>query len=98
MALGNGYNPSILDTHEGVCYLTHKQGETVRHEIFYGTGNREWSKKLGCWCYLSPETHEKLHAHEGDYDEYLKHLCYNIFCELFDRETFYKIFRRYYDD
>ena len=94
----NGYNASLLDTHEGTCYLTHRQGETVRHEIFFGVGNRKLSKEYGCWCYLHPETHADLHAGKGDYDDYLKHLCYRKFCEKYGRQYFYELFRRYYDD
>ncbi len=94
----NGYNPSILDTEEGLCYLSHAVGETVRHEIFFGPGNRKLSKEYGCWCYLLPEIHDALHAEIGDYDDFLKHLCYRKFCERYGREKFYSLFRRYYDD
>lgn len=66
----NGYNKSLFNTHEGVCYYCHKGGSTIRHEVFHGTANREISKKVGTWLYLCPRCHAMVHAgvHTGGPD------------------------------
>lgn len=58
----NGYNPSILDTTEGICYLCHTEGQTVRHEIYMGTGERTLSKRYGLWVNLCTGCHGEVHA------------------------------------
>ena len=58
----NGYNKSILDTEDGTCYLCQQTGQTVRHEIYMGTGERRLSKKYGLWINLCPACHMEVHA------------------------------------
>lgn len=58
----NGYNPSLLDTEEDVCYLCHIGRQTVRHEIYMGTGERALSKRYGLWVNLCTECHAEVHA------------------------------------
>lgn len=58
----NGYNPSLLDTEQGICYLCQQTGQTVRHEIYMGTGERRLSKKYGLWINLCPACHREVHA------------------------------------
>ena len=60
----NGYNPSILNTHEGRCYLCGRYGETARHELYYGN-YRKTSKLYGLWVNLGPACHNTIHMH-GD--------------------------------
>lgn len=93
----NGYIESIMDTESGICFLSGKRCDTVRHEIFFGTGNRALSKKNGCWVNLSPEMHRQVHA-DRETDLMLKKECYKRFCATRSREEFYRLFRRYYDD
>ena len=57
----NGYNPSILDTEQGICYICGAHTETARHEIFFGTANRKLSKKYGTWVNLCPWCHHLAH-------------------------------------
>ena len=59
----NGYNPSLLDTEQGTCYLCHTNGQTVRHEIYMGTGERSLSKRFGLWVNLCPRCHMQIHDH-----------------------------------
>ena len=59
----NGYNPSILATTQGVCYLCHKYRETARHEIYGGSGTRALSKRYGLWVNICPECHAEVHAY-----------------------------------
>ena len=67
----NGYAKSLWDTHEDECLLCHKRGPAARHEIFFGTADRPTSKATGCWCYLCPRCHDRIHS-DYDYDMALK--------------------------
>lgn len=67
----NGYSQSIYQTESGTCCVCRSQGDTVRHEIFYGTADRKTSKAVGCWLYLCPSCHAKAHKC-GDFDYGLK--------------------------
>ena len=58
----NGYNPSIMATTAGECYLCGYEGETVRHEVFYGTGTRALSKRYGLWVNICVRCHAEVHA------------------------------------
>lgn len=58
----NGYNPSIMDTEPGVCFICTATGDTARHEVFYGISNRRNSKINGLWVYLCPRCHRWVHA------------------------------------
>ena len=91
----NGYNKSLFDTEDGECYICGFVGDTARHEVIYGTGNRAQSKKYGLWVALCPRCHQRVHANQKEY-EWLKEKAYNLFCEEHSREFFYKIYRRYY--
>lgn len=95
----NGYNDSIMDTVRGVCFACHWEGDTARHEIFYGTANRRNSKKYGTWVYLCPVCHDQVHLKPdgGEMDRYLKHEGYKEFCKIHPRYLFYKTFGRAYD-
>lgn len=64
----NGYNPSLFDTEDGICYLTKRRVNTARHEIF-NASNRQQSKKDGLWVCLAPDIHELVHKnHLGVWD------------------------------
>ena len=67
----NGYNKSLLDTEQGVCYLCQAEGQTVRHEIFQGTGERSLSKYFGLWVNLCTACHDEVH-HEPQGDKAIK--------------------------
>ena len=58
----NGYNPSIMATTAGECYLCGYEGETVRHEVFGGNGPRALSKRYGLWVNLCVRCHAEVHA------------------------------------
>ena len=55
----NGYAPSILHD-EDACYIC-LSPETVRHEVFEGSGRRAKSKRLGLWLPLCPGHHMEMH-------------------------------------
>lgn len=96
----NGYAPSILDTKQGICFTCGNYGDTVRHEIYYGVGNRAVSKANGCWVNLCPECHRIVHekADNGRLDASLKRSCYRVYCIDHDKAEFYSLFRRFYDE
>lgn len=65
----NGYAPSLLqcEYNQNECFMCGAICEVARHEVFYGTANRENSKRLGCWVMLCPGCHRELHEkHKGD--------------------------------
>ena len=57
----NGYNKSLFDTRDGVCWYCHKATDTARHEIFEGVRNRKLSKLTGLWVCLCPMHHYWAH-------------------------------------
>lgn len=57
----NGYNESLFDTTEGVCYLCKERKETVRHEVYEGNGRRALSKRYGLWVNICPGCHSEVH-------------------------------------
>lgn len=84
----SGYNPSILSTEPGRDYITNYEGETCRHEVYYGP-NRQMSKREGFWVNLLPEVHTKLHLKpDCNYDRYLKKICQREYEKKHSREEF----------
>lgn len=67
----NGYNESIFDTEDGVCYITGRRTETARHEIF-NKYSRDISKREGFWIAVCPEAHERIHRNDGGIWDELK--------------------------
>lgn len=67
----NGYAESIWDTEDGRCLLCKKHCDTARHEVFFGTADRKTSKAAGCWLYVCPDCHNRIHS-DADYDMALK--------------------------
>ena len=95
----NGYTPSILGCDDTECYICGWKGDVIRHEVFYGTANRQNSKRFGCWCNLCVPCHQAIHTNpECKYaDEALKKTTYEIFCKRYGKERFRDIFGRFYD-
>ena len=94
----NGYAPSIMDTEPGIDYLTKSPClDTVRHEIYFGVGNRKISKANGFWVNLSPISHKIVHS-DSHYDNRLKIECYQTFLKTHSRDDFKKLIGRYYDE
>lgn len=83
----NKYNPSILATEQGTCYVCKTETATCRHEIFYGKGNRAISKKLGFWVNICPECHRKIHG-DREMDLMLKKLAEMKYLETHDITEF----------
>ena len=89
----NGYEPSILPTRNGKCYVCYLETDTARHEVFYGTANRKNSKKYGAWVDVCPSCHARIHAHPNSgFDLHLKRNAQWLFERTHSREEFMKIF------
>lgn len=83
----NKYNPSILATENGTCFICKTETATCRHEIFFGKGNRVISKKLGFWVNICPECHRKIHG-DREMDLMLKKLAEMKYLETHDMSEF----------
>ena len=59
----NGYNESLFDCEDGVCFLCGAIGDTARHELFRGK-NRANSKRTGLWITVCPTCHRMAHTNE----------------------------------
>lgn len=92
----NGYNPSLLNTEQGTCYLCKREGiDTARHEIMFGTGNRQLAKKYGVWCNLCPSCHDLVHK-EKRYNLMLKEVAQIKFEKKYSRPQWMDTFGRSY--
>ena len=90
----NGYNKSLLDTEENICFLCKRHGDTARHEIF-GASNRAFSKKLGLWINLCPSCHKSVHSNPLDHNP-LKQKGQRAFEKEYGHERFMAVFGRNY--
>lgn len=95
MADSNGYNPSILATRDGECYICNSLTETARHEIYFGTANRKNSKKHGLWVNLCPYCHYLVHRNRVT-DLWLKEIGQRKYELTHTRDDFVKLFGRNY--
>lgn len=93
----NGYSDSIMTTEQGVCYVCRIQGETARHELFYGTANRKKSKEWGTWINVCPRCHALIHARPQDF-VYLKVAGQRQFVYNFGQKLFMETFGKNYLD
>lgn len=66
-----------------------------RHHIYAGS-NRNNSEKWGCWVWLRHDIHMLLHDSDKSIDRRLREDCQRAFEELYDRETFMRIFGKSY--
>lgn len=89
----NKYNPSLFDTEDGECWKCGYRGSTARHEVFYGRGTRDKSKKYGLWLCLCPRCHAWVHDDPGaGLDEELKKAARDLFEKHYPEKDFIKIF------
>lgn len=97
----NGYNESLLNTEDGKCFLCGKVCETARHEVFFGTANRQNSKKYGMWVDICPMCHQysstSVHQNRAT-DLHLKKTAQREFERVYSRECFIRVFGRNYED
>lgn len=92
----NGYNPSVMPTEDGKCMLCKLETQTVRHEVFPGTGPRDLCKRYGLWVNLCPRCHAKVHADpDGDDNRSLRKIAKLMFVRHIGCEDeFIRIFER----
>lgn len=90
----NGYNDSLFDTEDGVCWFCGRIDDTNRHELFRGR-NRQNSKRTGLWIAVCPSCHRLLHKHE--YEEEMHRIGQVMFMhKAGTEEDFVRIFDKNY--
>ena len=91
---------SILDTHPGECFWCCRETETELHHIYFGTGRRTVSDRMGFVCYLCPECHrgtDGVHGKNGNaLNKTLKKICQMKYEETHSREEFIETIGRSY--
>ena len=90
----NGYGETIMGAEPDHCYLC---GSTTyaRHEVVYGTANRQKSKALGLWVTLCPKHHDQSHSDKEMRLEWCKMA--QVLCDRkYGAGTFFKVFGRNY--
>lgn len=92
----NGYNKSLFDTRQGICWYCHRYEDTARHEVFFGGRNRDISKVVGTWLYLCPRCHAWVHAgvhisKDKTLDQYIKDKAEELFRNTYSAD-FTKLF------
>ena len=89
----NGYNPSLFDTEQDVCYNCTMECQTVRHEVWHGA-NRQLSKYYGLWINVCPTCHKLIHREDNGEFFYLKEEAQRLFEKNYPDKDFLKIFGR----
>ena len=89
--------PESILSNEKRCYVCGTTSNIHRHHIFFGTANRKWSEKYGCWVYLCARHHNmsKAGVHSDKrLDLRLKAECQDAFEKDHSRVEFMSIFGR----
>lgn len=93
----NGYNDSVLETESGVCFFCGLHCDTARHEIYYGTANRQKAKLYGYWVNICPKHHREAHKEPNTgVDLWLKQTGQIEWEKTRTRESFIKVWGRSY--
>lgn len=83
---------------EKKCYITGSINNLHQHHIYMGA-NRKNADKWGCWVWLRADWHNMsnygVHFNR-ELDLKLKRECQKKFEELYDHETFMKVFHKNY--
>jgi hypothetical protein len=77
------------------CYITGRTDHLDKHHV-YGAANRKLSDIYGCWVWLTHEVHMNAHQRQPEILLQIKRECQERFEELYDHETFMKVFGRNY--
>ena len=85
---------SIVQTNLDECFRCLKV-PVEKHEIFYGTAERQKSKDWGMVVALCPECHRKVHRFK-EIDRGLKRIGQTIFEKEYGHEKFMDVFHRNY--
>lgn len=88
----NGYAKSLFETRVGECFLCGYHGDTVRHEVFYGTADRKTSKAVGLWLDLCPRCHEVAHRDP----KYFHELGQRLFEHIYSHDEFMELYGKSY--
>jgi hypothetical protein len=77
------------------CYITGRTDHLDKHHV-YGAANRKLSDIYGCWVWLTHEVHMNAHQRQPEILLQIKRECQERFEELYDHETFMKVFGKNY--
>lgn len=88
----NGYSESLLPS-DG-CIIC-GDCDCARHEIFYGTADRQTSKATGMWIDICPKHHLAAH-HDADLIEQFHKMAQERFEEVHSHEEFMTLFGKNY--
>ena len=91
----NGYAPSIMQDEEE-CFFSGTTIDVTRHEVFFGNGKRQLSKKYGCWIWVCNHYHNQLHVVDSKLCEELKKKAQIEFESLYGHDKFMRIFGKNY--
>lgn len=80
---------------EKECYVTGTTKDLDLHHCFHGS-RRKAADKWGCWVWLNHDVHMDLHSRNTALDKRIKAECQQRFEELYDHETFMKVFGKSY--
>ena len=80
---------------EQKCFITGSQTRLDLHHVFAGA-NRKNSDKWGCWVWLRHDIHMELHDRDKTLDKMIRRACQERFEELYNHETFMKVFGKNY--
>jgi len=76
------------------CFYTGRTDDLAKHHIMRGS-RRKRADKLGCWIWVTPEWHRKIHENRI-LEEQLKQLCQMKFEELYGHDTWMWVFEKNY--
>lgn len=89
---------SIVDN-DRLCLVCKTPYNLYKHNVFYGDGIEEISKKYGCWCYLCARHHNMSSAgvhFNTELDRRIKEHTQKRFSEVYPDLEFIKIFGKNY--
>ena len=86
--------PSILQT-EKECYVTGSSVNLDLHHVYAGS-RRKASDRWGCVVWLRHDIHMDLHQRDTELDLRIKRECQERFEEIYDHDTFMRVFGKNY--
>ena len=88
----NGYSKSLFPTKSGTCLLCRRECDTARHEVFFGTADRQTSKATGMWFDVCPACHDWQHRDPHD----MHIIGQAVFERIYSHEEFIALFGENY--
>lgn len=77
------------------CYITGRTDHLDKHHCFTGV-RRKAADQWGCWVWLNHDIHMTAHQQQPEILDQLRRECQERFEELYDHETFMRVFGKNY--